>query len=123
MFSGPARIQTVLDDIVAYVTPDLVVFAGREHGTYTDDSERAAMIELSEVRSICVFRYIEQQGGWSIITFHLTTRISSPGISARCAAHKKCSRYPSLRAVIAAVQRSCTPPARYHRPGGTIDTY
>jgi hypothetical protein len=28
-------------------------------------------------------------GGRSIITFHLMTRISSPGISARCAAHRQ----------------------------------
>src|SRR5690349_15323067 len=31
-FSGSARIQSALEDIVAYETPELVVFAGREHG-------------------------------------------------------------------------------------------
>jgi hypothetical protein len=72
MSSGPARIQTVLDDIVAYVTPDLVVFAGREHSTYTPDSERAAMIELPEIHSICVFRYIAQQGGWRQVYHHVS---------------------------------------------------
>jgi hypothetical protein len=38
---------------VAYVTPDLVVFAGRERGSYTHDSEYESMAELSEIRSIC----------------------------------------------------------------------
>jgi len=70
MLSGPvrARVQTVLEDIVAYVTPELVVFTGREHGTYTPDSEQEgeheAMAELPDVRSICVFRFIAAQGGW-----------------------------------------------------------
>src|SRR5215469_12055649 len=62
MLSGPVRIQTVLEDIVAYVTPELVVFTGREHGTYTGTStpdseqerEQPAMAALAEVRSICV---------------------------------------------------------------------
>lgn len=66
MLSGPvrARVQTVLEDIVAYVTPELVVFTGREHGTYTPDSEHEAMSELPNVRSICIFRFITEQGGW-----------------------------------------------------------
>ena len=68
MFSGPvrARVQTVLEDIVAYVTPELVVFTGREHGAYTHDSgsEHEAMSELPDVRSICIFRFITEQGGW-----------------------------------------------------------
>lgn len=66
--SGPARVQTMLEDIVAYVTPELVVFTGREHGSYTGastpDSEHEAMAELADVRSICVFRFIAAQGGW-----------------------------------------------------------
>ncbi|HEX6799951.1 MAG TPA: nuclear transport factor 2 family protein [Ktedonobacterales bacterium] len=68
MLSGPARIQTALEDIVAYLTPDLVVFTGQEHGTYTGtgrpDSEHEAMPELPDVRSICIFRFIAEQGGW-----------------------------------------------------------
>src|SRR5215469_8273094 len=35
MLAAPVRLQTVLEDIVAYVTPTLVVFTGREHGAYT----------------------------------------------------------------------------------------
>src|SRR5207237_1035640 len=32
---SPVRVQTVLEDIVAYESPDLVVFTERERGTYT----------------------------------------------------------------------------------------
>jgi SnoaL-like domain len=72
MFSAPAHVQTVLEDIVAYVTPDLVVFTGREHGAYTHDSEHAAMVELPEIRSICVFRFIGEQGGWRQVYHHVS---------------------------------------------------
>jgi hypothetical protein len=71
-FSGPARVQTVLDDIVAYVTPDLVVFTGREHGAYTHEGEHDAMVELPEIRSICVFRFIAPQGGWRQVYHHVS---------------------------------------------------
>ena len=72
MFSGSARVQTVLEDIVAYVTPDLVVFTGRERGTYAHDSEDEAMSELSEIRSICVFRFVAAQGGWRLVYHHVS---------------------------------------------------
>jgi SnoaL-like domain len=71
MFSGPARVQTVVEDIVAYATPELVVFAGRERGAYTPDSEHSAMSELPDVRSICVFRFIAAQGGWRLVYHHV----------------------------------------------------
>jgi SnoaL-like domain len=71
-FSGPARVQTVLEDIVAYVTPDLVVFTGRERGAYTHDSEHEAMSDLSEIRSICIFRFIAEQGGWRQVYHHVS---------------------------------------------------
>lgn len=72
MLSGPAgaraRVQTVLEDIVAYETPEMIVFTGREHGTYTSgsdrDGEHEAPADLPDVRSICIFRFIAQQGGW-----------------------------------------------------------
>jgi hypothetical protein len=72
VFSGTARVQTILDDIVAYVTPDLVVFTGREHGTYTHDGEHDAVVELSGIRSICVFRFITRQGGWRQVYHHVS---------------------------------------------------
>jgi hypothetical protein len=72
MFSGSARVQTVLEDIVAYVTPELVVFTGRERGTYTPDSEHEAMSELPAIRSICIFRFIAEQGGWRQVYHHVS---------------------------------------------------
>lgn len=72
MLSAPARIQSVFEDIVAYATPDLVVFAGRERGTYTSDSEHEAPTERPEIHTtcICVFRFIAAQGGWRQV-YHL----------------------------------------------------
>lgn len=68
MLSSPVRIQSVFEDIVAYATPEMVVFAGRERGTYTSDGNgaREALSERPEVRTtcICVFRFIPAQGGW-----------------------------------------------------------
>jgi hypothetical protein len=72
MLSAPARVQTVFDDIVAYVTPELVVFTGQEHGTYTPGGEHDAMVELSEVRAICTFRFIAPQGGWRQVYHHVS---------------------------------------------------
>jgi hypothetical protein len=74
-FSGPARVQSVFEDIVAYATSELVVFTGRERGTYTHDSEHGteAMSERPEIRTtcICVFRFIESQGGWRQVYHHV----------------------------------------------------
>lgn len=72
MFAGSLRVQTVLEDIVAYVTPDMVVFTGREHGAYTHDSAHDAMTELPAVRSICIFRFIAAQGGWRQVYHHVS---------------------------------------------------
>jgi hypothetical protein len=72
-FSGSARMQSAFEDIVAYVTPELVVFTGRERGTYTDDSEHDAMPASPEIRTtcICVFRFIAEQGGWRQVYHHV----------------------------------------------------
>jgi SnoaL-like domain len=71
LFAGPARVQTVVEDIVAYATPELVAFTGRERVAYTHDSERegehAAQSEIPDFHSICVFRYIAAQGGWRLV--------------------------------------------------------
>jgi hypothetical protein len=71
-FSGSVRVQTVLEDIVAYMTPDLVIFAGREHGTYTHDSAHDALSDLPAIRSICIFRFIATQGGWRQVYHHVS---------------------------------------------------
>ncbi len=72
MLSGPVRVQTMFKDIVAYVTPELVVFAGSERGAYASDSEQGATSDLSEVRSICIFRFIPKQGGWRQVYHHVS---------------------------------------------------
>jgi hypothetical protein len=66
-FSGLARVQTVLEDIVAYATPELAVFTGRERGAYTPDGEQEALSEIPGFNSISVFRYIADQGGWRLV--------------------------------------------------------
>lgn len=81
MRSAPVRVQTVFEDIVAYVTPELVVFTGREHGAYTSDNtpntpdrEHEAQANRPEIRtiSICIFRFIPDQGGWRQV-YHSVT--------------------------------------------------
>lgn len=71
-FASPARIQSALEDIVAYVAPELVVFTGREHGSYASGSAQAAP-ETPEVRTtcVCVFRFIPAQGGWRQVYHHV----------------------------------------------------
>jgi hypothetical protein len=71
-FSGSVRLQTVIEDLVAYVTTDLVVFAGRERGTSTYEREHEAMAEPAEGRSICIFRFIATQGGWRLVYHHVS---------------------------------------------------
>ncbi len=72
MFAGSLRVQTVFEDIVAYVTPDLVVFTGSERGAYTQGSAREAMSDLPAIRSICIFRFIAEQGGWRQVYHHVS---------------------------------------------------
>ncbi|HEX6544237.1 MAG TPA: nuclear transport factor 2 family protein [Ktedonobacterales bacterium] len=73
-FSSPGslRVQTALADIVAYVTPEMVVFTGRERGTYTRGGEHEAKSELPEIRSICIVRFIAEQGGWRLVYHHVS---------------------------------------------------
>ncbi len=72
MLSAPARTQTVVEEIVAYTTPELVVFTERELGTVTHDGEPEATSQLAEGHSICVFRFIAEQGGWRLIYRHVS---------------------------------------------------
>jgi ketosteroid isomerase-like protein len=77
MRSGSVEIKTVLDDIVAYITPTLAVFTMRERGTIKQQDENGGVTEPVEGRTSCVFRYIETQGGWRLI-YHQVS-LSSPG--------------------------------------------
>jgi len=74
-FSVPARVQTVLEEIVAYAVPELVVFAGRERGSYsthdTHDSVHDEMSDLPVIRSLCIYRFIAAQGGWRQAYHHV----------------------------------------------------
>jgi ketosteroid isomerase-like protein len=65
MASSPVQIKTVLDDIVAYVAPELAVFTERERATSTQDN--GATTEELSGRSICIFRFRAEQGGWRLI--------------------------------------------------------
>jgi hypothetical protein len=71
-FSGSLRVQTVLEDIVAYATPEMVVFAGRERGTYTHDSAPEALSDLPAIRSIGIVRFIAPRGGWRLVYHHVS---------------------------------------------------
>lgn len=70
MLPRPVRIQSAFEDIVAYVTPELVVFTWRERGTFTPDhthdTEQETMPARPDIRTtcVCIFRFIAHQGGW-----------------------------------------------------------
>jgi hypothetical protein len=74
MLSSPVRIQSVFEDIVAYATPELVVFTGRERGEYARNDEPGTAHERPDVRTscICVFRFIAEQGGWRQVYHHVS---------------------------------------------------
>jgi hypothetical protein len=93
VLSEPMGIQTVLDDIVAYITPGLVVFTERERGTDTQgdsggggsgggSSRRSGgRPGLVEGRTTCLFRFLPSQGGWRLI-YHQVS-LSDPDTLAR----------------------------------------
>jgi ketosteroid isomerase-like protein len=66
ILSGPVRAQVTLEDIVAYVTPELLVFAGREVGSY----EQSGVSEPLAIRTSRIFRFLPAQGGWRQIHHH-----------------------------------------------------
>ena len=67
MPSGPAQMQTVLDDIVAYIASGLAVFTMRERATLGQNGEHDGTSDPLEGRTSCVFRFITSQGGWRLI--------------------------------------------------------
>lgn len=80
MSSGPARMQTILEDIVVYIAPELAVFTMREHGTGMQHNEHGGKTELSGHTS-CVFRFVASQGGWRLV-YHQVS-LSDPDSLAR----------------------------------------
>jgi ketosteroid isomerase-like protein len=65
IFEGPVRVRVELWDIVRYAAPGVVVFAGRERGTY----ERDGHAEPLDIRTTRIFRYIDGQG-WRQLHHH-----------------------------------------------------
>jgi hypothetical protein len=66
IFSGAARVQVEFYDIVAYVSSEMVVFAGRERGTY----ERNGNAFPADIRTTRIFSHIPEQGGWRQVHHH-----------------------------------------------------
>lgn len=65
IFNGAVRVQVELRDIVRYATPEIVVFAGTEHGTYEVDGR---VVPLA-IRTTRIFRYVEGLG-WRQMHHH-----------------------------------------------------
>ncbi len=65
IFNGAVRVKVELRDVVRYVTPEIVVFAGTEQGTYEVDGQ---VIPLT-IRTTRIFRYVEGLG-WRQMHHH-----------------------------------------------------
>jgi hypothetical protein len=66
IFEGPVRVQVEFYDIVAYLSSEMAVFAGRERGTY----ERNGKAYPLDIRTSRIFLYAPTQGGWRQIHHH-----------------------------------------------------
>ncbi len=66
LFEGPMRVRVALHDIVVFATPTMVVFAGRERGSYERDEQSFPL----EFRTSRVFLYAPEQGGWRQVHHH-----------------------------------------------------
>lgn len=66
IFTGDARVRVEFYDIVAYVSAKMVVFAGRERGTYERDGNAYPV----DIRTTRIFAYIPEQGGWRQVHHH-----------------------------------------------------
>jgi hypothetical protein len=66
LFEGPVRLRVELHDIVVFAHSEMVVFAGRERGSY----ERDGKIFPLNFRTSRVFLYAPAQGGWRQIHHH-----------------------------------------------------
>jgi hypothetical protein len=80
MLSGPMGMQTILDDIVVYLTSELAVFTERERGTDTPHGEQRGTSELVEGRTSCIFRFMASQGGWRLI-YHQVSLSDPSGLA------------------------------------------
>ena len=66
LFEGPVRVRVEFYDIVEYASSEVVVFAGRERGTYERDGEAHPL----DIRTSRIFLYVPAQRGWRQIHHH-----------------------------------------------------
>lgn len=105
MASNPKRIQTVLDDIVAYVTPELAVFTEREHGTQSRNSELDEVQQELDGRSIWIFRFTAGIG-WRLIYQEVTRYDQDRVACSECSTLRmKCMRPPSSSLFVEKLRR------------------
>ena len=67
VFAGGLQVQVTFTDAVAYWSPALAVFAGRETGTYQDDDLGDVPLEIRTTR---IFGYDEEVGRWLQLHHH-----------------------------------------------------
>jgi ketosteroid isomerase-like protein len=65
IFAGTVSVRVELWDIVRYALPGVVMFAGRERGSY----ERGGQAEPLDIRTTRIFRYIDGRG-WRQLHHH-----------------------------------------------------
>lgn len=65
IFNGAVRVKVELWDVVRYATPEIVIFAGRERGTYEIDGH----VEPLDIRTTRIFRYVDGLG-WRQMHHH-----------------------------------------------------
>lgn len=66
IFAGAAHVRVEFYDIVAYLSQEMVVFAGRERGTYERDGKSYPL----DIRTTRIFAYVPEQGGWRQVHHH-----------------------------------------------------
>jgi hypothetical protein len=65
IFKGSVRVREFYD-IVTYASSEIVVFAGRERGTYEHDGNAFPL----DIRTTRIFVYVPAQGGWRQVHHH-----------------------------------------------------
>ncbi len=66
IFEGPVRVKVEFYDVTVYSTSEMVVFAGRERGTYERDGKSYPL----DIRTTRCFLYKRGKGGWRQIHHH-----------------------------------------------------
>lgn len=66
IFAGPVQLQVEFYDIVAYASSEIVVFAGRERGTYGRGGNAFPL----DIRTTRIFAYAPAEGGWRQVHHH-----------------------------------------------------